>query len=764
MSEKCAKAGRQLQMQIWINDGFDFPPGDAGGRIQKVNPALKQQMLKAKGKNKVEIVELDWGFPAFEEPESSELFIKLVYEEYYKRLNEYFGNGITGFFSDTDCRRINAHVLDKLDGNYYPWSSNFALEFFQKYGYSLELHLPDIVRERADTKIKADYWALAGELYCRWFRKNYEWCRTHGVLYSFHSSDTGPFNLKECKRSSIFAEGSFLKQARFCDYPGTDHELLALDGGTHYDSRYYIATASWGGDAQKTRTPDFNSTKFDLRAKYAASAAYLYNRKRVLCEAFAATNWGATHQDLRRIATWQIMQGINFFVPHAVHHSPLESTRYFAPPEFLWGSLRNGLCEFNNFLTKMCFVASQGKLAAPIAVLDPTEAVWRDEKHVLFDLCNKLNRMPVNYIIVDEDNLREKIDDFNCLILPEVSISEELNKLLKTKKYQILNADELHKLSLPKISFDGGDIHFMHRILPDSTQMLLAANVWSDKPLTGSLFFNNKTYSLVLEPGEIAVFGDPYESYHQPSCETPVIALPDTMSVQWHSDNVIPLPAGFNFEFRNSNKLPELTLLLPEGVKGTFDQQPLNPKEKVTFLGESYHKTILPDGGNIGSHFLNTEFSKLSGNATIYLTGNFDAAISTENDFFRKLFEFYNMKIYLPEKMTAQLSKRSDKLELRSWGKQGAPFYSGSVTYTMEFNHNSGKTKLILPEIKGVCSVKLSGQEKGMRIWPPFEYELEPHTGTNLLEITVTNTLANLLEYYNKPSGILCSESQSLRE
>ena len=136
MIKNFAEAGRKLQMQIWINDGFDFPPGDAGGRIQKINPALKQKMLKAKGKNEVEIIELDWGFPAFEEPESSELFVKLVYGEYYKRLGEYFGNGITGFFSDTDCRRINAHVLDKLDGKpYYPWSANFEAEFKHRFGY-----------------------------------------------------------------------------------------------------------------------------------------------------------------------------------------------------------------------------------------------------------------------------------------------------------------------------------------------------------------------------------------------------------------------------------------------------------------------------------------------------------------------------------------------------------------------------------------------------------------------------------------------------
>ena len=293
-----------------------------------------------------------------------------------------------------------------------------------------------------------------------------------------------------------------MKQAQFCDYPGTDHELLALDGGTHYDSRYYIASAFWGGNDSKTKTKDFNITQWDLRAKYAASAAYLYNRKRTLCEAFAATNWGANHQDLRRIASWQIMQGINFFVPHAVHHCFQGETKYFAPPEFMSGSLRYGLKEFNNFLARMCFIASQGKLIEPVAVLDPTESVWHGKSHHLFELCDQLNRMPINYIITDETALRKNPGRFKYLILPGISPAPPLPET----GCRILNMDELDKLPIPDISFSGGDIHYMLRRLKDGTEILLAANIWSDTPLEGTLRFKGKSYDIKLSPGEISVF------------------------------------------------------------------------------------------------------------------------------------------------------------------------------------------------------------------------------------------------------------------
>ena len=116
-----------------------------------------------------------------------------------------------------------------------------------------------------------DYWTLAGELYQRWFRNNYEWCRKHGLKYAFHTSDTGPFSLKECPRSSLFWEGEPLKLLEHSDCPGTDHELAALDGGTHYDKRFFFPEASLGGGTEKLYNCNFSETKFDLRAKYASS-------------------------------------------------------------------------------------------------------------------------------------------------------------------------------------------------------------------------------------------------------------------------------------------------------------------------------------------------------------------------------------------------------------------------------------------------------------------------------------------------------------
>ena len=757
-----ARAGRKLGLQVWINDGFDYPPGSAAGRIEKINPSLKQQMLQKSSDGSIEVVELDWGFPAFEEPESSQLFIELVYEEYYKRLGDTFGNGITGFFSDADCRRINAHIMKELeDGRYFPWSKNFASEFLNEYGYEVESYLVDIMNE-SGSKACRDYWRLAGLLYARWFQNNYEWCKAHGVLYSFHTSDTGPFVQEECARSSIFAEGAFLHQAKFCDYPGTDHELLALDGGTHFDSRYYVPSASWGGSDERVRTPDFNVTKWDIRAKYTASAAYLYGRKRALCEAFAATNWGATHQDLRRIATWQIMQGINFFVHHAVHHRVHGKTKYFAPPEFCSGSLRHGLRLFNDWLSEMCCTASQGTLAEPVAVFDPTEAVLagNSDGRGLFELCDQLNRMPINYVIADKTALLENADHFKFLLLPDVPLEKEMQQILTENGCTILDANETGHLPLPDIHFDGGEIHYLRRKLDDGTEILLVANVWSDTALEGDLHWNGRTVCLRLESGEIAVLGGPHESFCPVKNSTGTIELPDKIPVRWESVNMVLLPHATSFKWTNATELPAPGLLVPDtGLEFTLDGQPVGEGTPVMFFDQPYREIILPSGGAIGEHTLELNSARPSLEDPLFLTGDFDVHIATEGDFSTKEFSYYSMDLYSPASYDVTLSPRSETLRPGSWADQGAPFYSGSATYLMEIEHKGGPAILILPEVNHVCSLRCDEVEVGQRIWPPYEFEWELSPGHHQLEITVHNSLANAMEGYLAPSGIGKSNS-----
>ena len=55
-----------------------------------------------------------------------------------------------------------------------------------------------------------------------------------------------------------------------------------------------------------------------------------------------------------------------------------------------------------------------------------------------------------------------------------------------------------------------------------------------------------------------------------------------------------------------------------------------------------------------------------------------------------------------------------------------------------------------------VVEVHVNGLPAGVRLWDPYVVELTEHlhVGTNELAISVTNTLANLINAVDRPSGL----------
>ncbi len=728
VTENFIVAAREEHLEFWINDGYNFPPGDVAGRIEAVNPALKQRRLKRFPDGHIEAVEVEWGFPAFEEPESSRLFIELLYEEYRRRLGKYFGNGITGFFSDADNRRVNHFTLPQLNGEiYYPWSRDFGREFRKRFGYEIEPHLSELF-DGTSPELNQHYWQMAGELYQRWFRSNYEWCGKHGLKYSFHTSDTGPFSLKECPRSSLFWEGEPLKLLMYSDFPGTDHELAALDGGTHYDGRFFFPEAFLGGDTEKLCNSNFSDTRFDLRAKYAASAAFLYGKKRVLCEAFAATGWGADPALLRRIAAWQIMQGVNFFVPHAVHHRFFGETKYFAPPEFLHGSLRHGICEFNDFLSRFSFIAAQGEYVAPVGVIDPSPEILagRADGKPLFELCNRLNRQSLGYVITD----REHASQFPILMDPL--------------------AEDMPELPEADASFDGGELAWMKRRLADGTEYMLAANIWSDRTLSGHLSFNGRDIELELVPGEIAVIGGPYESWRSPSQCGREQNLKMTRAPRRETDNLIPMHTLRAWENRDS--LPGMRLLVPECLLGKVrcDGKKLVNGTPCHVFDDVYQSFSVP--AEAGRHTLSFD-SEPCFTVPVLLVGDFHVRLAGMNSPRKKLYEYYQLTVTAPEAMSAELYP-PEPLRIGKWTEQGLPFYSGCISYEFSIEGEFPSAELEL-KTSGICEVLLDGSFAGRLLWQPYRLPLGDLSGSHRLVVRLWNSAANRLDGYCAPGGLL---------
>ena len=99
-------------------------------------------------------------------------------------------------------------------------------------------------------------------------------------------------------------------------------------------------------------------------------------------------------------------------------------------------------------------------------------------------------------------------------------------------------------------------------------------------------------------------------------------------------------------------------------------------------------------------------------------------------------------------------------LQPQPWTKQGYPHFSGRAIYRKRFEMPesfSGRRVFIEPEMgDDVLEVLVNGQTAGVRLWAPYQIEITGllKSGENTLELRVANTLVNLLERVERPSGL----------
>jgi hypothetical protein len=99
-------------------------------------------------------------------------------------------------------------------------------------------------------------------------------------------------------------------------------------------------------------------------------------------------------------------------------------------------------------------------------------------------------------------------------------------------------------------------------------------------------------------------------------------------------------------------------------------------------------------------------------------------------------------------------------LQTQSWTNQGYPYFSGRAVYSKRFQlpeSFTGQRVFLEPEMQDdVLEVMINGQSAGVRLWAPYQVDVTDllKTGENTLELRVANTLVNLLEAVERPSGL----------
>src|SRR5439155_24183138 len=100
------------------------------------------------------------------------------------------------------------------------------------------------------------------------------------------------------------------------------------------------------------------------------------------------------------------------------------------------------------------------------------------------------------------------------------------------------------------------------------------------------------------------------------------------------------------------------------------------------------------------------------------------------------------------------------EVEAAPWTDQGYPFLSGMGVYrqavAMQDALDGLRLFLEVPMRDDVLEVHVNGEPAGVCLWDPYVLEITAHvrSGPNEIALSVTDTLANLLNGVARPAGL----------
>lgn len=185
------KAAEQLDMAVWLYDEFNWPSGDAGGRVTQ-NEAFRLKSIEIRGEHigRIRFHSLhnaslfgEKFFPDLLSHEAVDAFIECTHKKYDEWFHAYFGTVIKGIFTDEPavgycCTQTSIPYYNGMETDY---AKKFNRDF--------------------DADMKSDgsnFCKNAAALIADRFRECYiekigSWCRAHGVILTGHlMSDDAP--------------------------------------------------------------------------------------------------------------------------------------------------------------------------------------------------------------------------------------------------------------------------------------------------------------------------------------------------------------------------------------------------------------------------------------------------------------------------------------------------------------------------------------------------------------------------------------------
>lgn len=375
---------KKLDMNVWIYDENSYPSGFAGGFVPAAMPESRGRGLVLKevdsppawNETLVGVYRLtEGGFESVTKgaregkslpadrylearvvrasdspwhggkcyvdllyPGVTEKFLEITLGAYKREVGEEFGKRIPGIFTDEPELRPAGGL---------PWTDSLSAEFEKRWGYSLIDNLPGLTKPLGDWKrVRHNYYQLLLELFIeRWGKPYYEACEREGLEF------TGHYWEHEWPRSLLVPDN--MAMYAWHQRPAIDILMNQYDEGPH---------AQFGNSRA---------------VRELSSVANQLGRRRTLCEAYGAAGWELRFEDMKRIADWLFVLGVNTLDEHLSYITIRGARKKDHPQSFSYHApWWDDYHVRATYATRLAAALSQGNQIQQFLLLEPTTTTW----------------------------------------------------------------------------------------------------------------------------------------------------------------------------------------------------------------------------------------------------------------------------------------------------------------------------------------------------------------------------------------------------
>ncbi len=570
----CVDHGQKNNMNAWIYDENGWPSGFAGGKLLEEEQNRDKYILSNIGEfDKDATVSYLLGENSLKRttdgtldgeylnlyihtspstadilnPRVVDKFISHTHEAYKKHFGDDFSKKVKGFFTD--------------EPQYYRWHTPFTevlcSYFKDKYDIDIFDQLGLLFVEKSGYELfRYRYWKALQHLMIESFAKKiYAWCKNNDVSF------TGHYVQEDSLFGQMFCCGGIMPFYKYMTMPGID----------------------W------LCTPAEN----EIPVKQLSSVAAQYGIKQTLTESFGCCGWEVTPKDIKRIADFQFVNGVNMLCHHLIPYAEYGQRKKDHPAHYSpvnpW--VEREFKDFNLYFTRLGYLLSQSEETVDVAVLHPIRSTYisynrENEKsleqmdNLFLEDCRMLSKNGIAYHFLDETLLSEdgfvESKNISCgkcsysyLILPHIRCIDKTTEILLSK--YVKNGGKLLILGDPPTHCEGERFEFSYlKSNIDIQDLIRAQNIkiqntdteiyYNYREINGIKFLFVQNASVEKEYTQTFTFRDKIQSFKQ----LDLITLEEK-----HIPTTVTLEAG------------ESMLLFPDTASKTAEENLIEHKFKL---------------------------------------------------------------------------------------------------------------------------------------------------------------------------------------